>query len=683
MANNIGETVCARAAHRCLTELLLAVLCSIVSVSAYGIDAYDGTYLTIPSVLVGDTLYSNVVATVGGVIRVDGGIPTANYDVYDPATNQLAIQSVTAYGASFTNVRISVGTVVSVGSTPPGRSPVKSAGLYTSFERRGWAAEYQNGQVIQNWNQFDSVVGTTVGEEVNLQLDRMKAMRVNTITFELRTADPTYSAIFSPPDCIISSVLGMQFPQPAATELANLPLLFDAAQSHGIKIWLRLVNNHMDQQSWNDSKTWLGAILGSIGKHPTLDLVVFDGAPHVITNADGSQTCGIPAEPPLWLGLGSVGAAYVQSAIGYAMSLGVPPQKLSTEAIVGDYFSDSESPAGSDATDNHLWPPIAIEKAIFDDLGIPVDQRTYALSFYEHRKCAGAQARGLTCVDDLDPHRWADESLRNVLDVVGTSSRIVAPEMGDSTPVDQTSWSTQHALESLAFLFNQYGIDGGAFWQWVAAGDSDDADVTLATPVKRRGIAFTYNPVEREVLDMAGFHLAAVPNGSFEGVAVGNTPGSWTPAGDGQVIKYLLTQEGSSEPEVPSRGAYAMRLVTGAGNAVVSAASAMIPVTAGTAYTTTANMRFSWTGDPAAGSGPSPLRPHVKMTIRYLQGNGQPSAVRTSDVQGFYQEDGTTGFATFPLQYTTPSDAAFVQIQFNAYRNGLPAPIALDVDNVR
>jgi hypothetical protein len=35
------------------------------------------------------------------------------------------------------------------------------------------------------------------------------------------------------------------------------------------------------------------------------------------------------------------------------------------------------------------------------------------------------------------------------------------------------------------------------------------------------------------------------------------------------------------------------------------------------------------------------------------------------------------------MQYTTPSDAAFVEVQFGAARNGLPAQITLDVDNVR
>lgn len=584
---------------------------------------------------------------------------------------------VTTKGTGSTTIRSILGGITGSATltvTSPGHFLLKNVGLWAQFERRGWPAEYWPGQIIQDWDQFDPVVGSTVSQEVSLQLDKMKAMGVNTITFQLRTSDNTYTGNFTPPECNEPPVLGFQFPQPTVTELANLPRFFDMVQSRGMKVWLSLINVHMEQQPPTDSQTWLAAILGAIGTHPALDLVIFDGTPHVV-----GTTCGLPAEAPLWLGPGSVPARYIQWAIGFAMSQGLPARKLSAEAIVGSFFLESLPPAGPDATDNHLWSPIAVEKMIFDNLKIPATQRTYALSFYEQRKCSDPRVPNCT---DLSPHEWAEQTLQYVTGVVGSGPRIVAPEMGVMTPVDPVNWNTQHALESIVFLMQKYGIDGGSFWRWVSFQDSEDSDPTLADPVKRRGVPFTYNPVQKEIIDMGGFHVPAVPNGSFEGLAANGMPANWTVAGNGTVTQYLLTPE-AGQPEVPSRGTHAMRIITGAGsNDNINVSSSRIPVTAATTYTTTANMRFAWTGDPNPG-GPPESRPQVFIQVLYYQPNGAPSAVRPLDSFPFFQGDSTTGFSTFPQQYTTPGDAAFVEIRFGAGRNGLPTSIILDVDHVR
>ena len=591
---------------------------------------------------------------------------------------------VTTKGTGSTTIQAASGSVSGLKTltvTPPGHFLLKNAGVYAQFDRRGTWAQYFSGEVIQNWDQFDSLVGSTVSQEISLQLDKMKAMGVNTINFELRAADNTYTGTFTPPDCNIGPALGFQFPQPTATELANLPRFFDMVQSKGMKVWLRLVNTHMEEQPPTNSQTWLGAILGVIGNHPALDLVLFEGSTHLIqdmTSPTGTK-CGEQCEPPLYLGPGSIPAKYVQWAIGFAMSQGIPARKLSAEAIVGDFFVDSMPPAGYEATDGHLWPTTPVLKMIFDNLNIPASERTYALSLYEHRKCSSAQ--WLPCTD-LNPHDWADQTLQNVTSVVGSGPRIVMPEMGESVPVDHVNWNTQRALESLVFLMQKYRIDGGSFFRWVNPDDSGDSDPTQADTVKRRGVAFIYNPVQKEVVDMGGFHVPVVPNGSFEDTIVNGVPVNWIKAGNGTVSQYLLTQE-SGQPEVPSRGTHAMRIVTGAGaNDNVTATSTMIPVTAAATYTTTANMRFAWTGDPNPG-GSSTTRPQVFINILYFQQNGSPSGVRTKDSFSFFQEDSTTGFATFPQQYTTPSDATFVEVQFGAMRNGLSTQIILDVDNVR
>lgn len=558
----------------------------------------------------------------------------------------------------------------------PGHSLLKNAGLDVQFERRGWPAEYWSGQIIQDWNQFDPVLGSNVSSEISLQLDKMRAMGVNTIAFELRAADPVSSGPFVPPGCPIDPVLGFKFPQPSATELANLPLFFDMVHAKEIKVWLILNNTHMEEQTPANSQTWLNAILGTVGNHPALDLVLFGGSTHL--NLDGS--CGIPAEAPLWLGPGSVPARYVEWAIGFAMSKGLPARKLSAEVVIGNYYLESEPPGGPDQTDGHLWSPIKVEKTIFDDLSVPQSQRTYALSLYERRKCTDAQL--LPCTD-VDPHDWADETLQYNAGVIGSGARIVAVELGDVNPVYRAKWNTEHALESEIFLLQKYGIEGGAFWHWINNSNIEDADPTIADPVKRRGADFIYNPVQKEIVDMAGTHVGQVPNGSFEaGVASGGVPVNWSVSGTGNVTKYVLTQE-AGEPEVPSRGINAMRIVSGGDpNDFTAAISSKIPVLPFELLTTTSNLRFGWSDDPNPTGTPA-SRPQVEITIRYLQSDGTPSAVRTSDTYAYFQENSTTDFATFPVQYVTPSDSAFVEIQFAAIRNGLPTGIVLDVDNVR
>ena len=380
--------------------------------------------------------------------------------------------------------------------TPIPRVLLPVRGLYIAFERRGWGSGYYSGDVISNFNNYDEIVGHTVAEEVSLQLDIIKQMGVNTITFELRSADPTNTDLFEYPSCNINAVLGLQYPQPTTVEIDNLKAFFDLVQSKGIKIFLRLVNTHTEEQPPNNNTLWLGTILNAIKEHPALDLVLFDGCSHYIdTDGDGvNDSCGIPAEPSLWMGPTNSDAKYVKWAIGYAHSLGLPYQKLSAEAIVGDYFAIQQGPSGPAATDQHLWNPIFILKGIFDDLSIPNDQRTYAISFGQHRKCT--TARQLPCVD-ANPHAWAIETITNVFDTIGrdTGARVVATEMS-LLPSEDKTWNTEMALESMIWIMQNYGIDGGCFYQWVSFRNWDDIDPAFQQPIKQRGIEFIYNPVK-------------------------------------------------------------------------------------------------------------------------------------------------------------------------------------------
>jgi hypothetical protein len=104
------------------TKTSLAALLAGLALSqaqAQAADSYDiaRNQLTIPAVLVEETLYSNVVITVGNVVHIGGGAPQTAYDTYFPQVNQISIPSVVAGGVTYTNVIASVGTVLKVGGS--------------------------------------------------------------------------------------------------------------------------------------------------------------------------------------------------------------------------------------------------------------------------------------------------------------------------------------------------------------------------------------------------------------------------------------------------------------------------------------------------------------------------------------------------------------------------------------
>lgn len=134
---------------------------------------------------------------------------------------------------------------------------------------------------------------------------------------------------------------------------------------------------------------------------------------------------------------------------------------------------------------------------------------------------------------------------RNPQPFIGVGARVVPTEMGDNEPIE-TSWKTEWAMESLVALLEKYGIQEGSFDRWVNAQNTQDSDPTIADPVNRRG-------VQNEILDWAGFHLTAIPNGSFEDDLDSNgIPTHWALSGKGSASAYYLPPE-NGQPQVPSR----------------------------------------------------------------------------------------------------------------------------------
>lgn len=73
--------------------------------------------LSIPQVAVGQTVYTDVVITLGEVLAVRGGAPSGAFDIYDARRNTLQIPTVYVDDQPYTNVEITVGKVISVGGS--------------------------------------------------------------------------------------------------------------------------------------------------------------------------------------------------------------------------------------------------------------------------------------------------------------------------------------------------------------------------------------------------------------------------------------------------------------------------------------------------------------------------------------------------------------------------------------
>ncbi len=116
--------------HRPAFPPLAGILAALwLAASACAADSFNTATqaITIPGVVLGSTLYTNVVATLGQVLAVGGGQPYGTCDSYDPVTNQLTIPAVQVNGTTYANVLITVGTVSQVGGRVAGGAATCSA----------------------------------------------------------------------------------------------------------------------------------------------------------------------------------------------------------------------------------------------------------------------------------------------------------------------------------------------------------------------------------------------------------------------------------------------------------------------------------------------------------------------------------------------------------------------------
>ena len=67
-------------------------------------DQYDGTYLSINKLMMGDTTYSNLVVTVGSVVSIGYGLPSSGFDTYNASTQTLTAPVIKFGNTIYTNV---------------------------------------------------------------------------------------------------------------------------------------------------------------------------------------------------------------------------------------------------------------------------------------------------------------------------------------------------------------------------------------------------------------------------------------------------------------------------------------------------------------------------------------------------------------------------------------------------
>ncbi|MDE2344610.1 MAG: DUF3443 domain-containing protein [Betaproteobacteria bacterium] len=111
---------------RCLRRLVACLFVLSCAAPAWATDTFNTSTqeITIPSVVLGNDVYTNVVVKLGSVLALGGGQPYGTCDSYAPVTNQLTIPSVQVNGTTYANVLVTLALpVVQVGGRLANAAP--------------------------------------------------------------------------------------------------------------------------------------------------------------------------------------------------------------------------------------------------------------------------------------------------------------------------------------------------------------------------------------------------------------------------------------------------------------------------------------------------------------------------------------------------------------------------------
>ena len=127
--------------------ICLSFFLCIGTLNAWASDTYDTStsVLTISSVAVGDILYTNVRSTIRSVESIGTSSVTDSYDTYNSLTNQLTIPVVNVGTSVYYNVVITLGKVLSIGGSCSGLSACYAALTTSSTSNQYYpAATFSN-----------------------------------------------------------------------------------------------------------------------------------------------------------------------------------------------------------------------------------------------------------------------------------------------------------------------------------------------------------------------------------------------------------------------------------------------------------------------------------------------------------------------------------------------------------
>ena len=115
-----------------MKKILTSIYFLLAVAQVWAVDTYNPAngQLTIPTVVVGDKLYTNVVVAISGVVAVNGGAVNSYWDTYNTSNGQLTIPAVTVGSITYNNVVASVGIVVSIGGVVNANPTLSDAGLW-------------------------------------------------------------------------------------------------------------------------------------------------------------------------------------------------------------------------------------------------------------------------------------------------------------------------------------------------------------------------------------------------------------------------------------------------------------------------------------------------------------------------------------------------------------------------